>query len=122
MQHVEESTENAGNTEIKKHVDDIAAKFPCVSSCPSSSEAIVQLKQAPSSIISLKSISDNQQKWSTTSSGYQNFFEFGELHLHKGNYASAALHCESLSGCHALPHIMHQPASWCYFSWFCHWR
>jgi hypothetical protein len=122
MEHVDELTETAVNNEIKKHVGDIAAKISCVSSCTSNREAIVQLKQAPSNIISLKSVTENQQKWRATSSGYQNFFEFGELQMYSGNLQMLRCIAKVSAAAMHLPHIMHQLASWCYFSWFCHWR
>ena len=41
------------------------------------SEAVVQLKSA---VASVPDILKYQQQWRATSQGYQNFFEFGELH------------------------------------------
>ncbi len=44
-------------------------------------EAVVELKSDRSSFVSLKNILLNQQQWRTTSEGYHNLFEFGELHV-----------------------------------------
>jgi hypothetical protein len=44
-------------------------------------EAVVELRSDRSTLVSLKNILLNQQLWRTTSEGYQNFFEFGELHV-----------------------------------------
>jgi hypothetical protein len=44
------------------------------------SEAVVQLKSA---VANVPEILKNQLQWRATSQGYQNFFEFGELHQAK---------------------------------------
>jgi hypothetical protein len=70
--------EDAGNTETKQRVGETSGSE---SSPPTTREAIVQLKQASRTMYSLKTITENQQKWRATSTGYQNFFEFGESFL-----------------------------------------
>jgi hypothetical protein len=114
--------ENARNTETKQHASETAAKSASDSISPSTQEAIVQLKQAPPTMFSLKNITRNQQKWRATSSGYQNFFEFGELPMHNDGFARTALHCGSRNDCCTPTHILHQLPSWCYFSWSYRWR
>lgn len=72
MKEMEDSHSDGG-----KHA---AAANSALNSIPESvREEIVQIKQPPPTMFSLKSITEKQQKWRATSSGYQNFFEFGEL-------------------------------------------
>jgi hypothetical protein len=107
-----------------KHAAAAISAFDSISS--STREAIVQMKQRPTTMFSLKSITKNQQKWRATSSGYQNFFEFGELPMHSDGFVSIALNVGILNECHVPPppppHILNQQPSWCYFSWSCRWR
>ncbi len=87
--------EKAGNTEANRQAGETAIKYASDSSSPSL-DSIVQLKQANQTMFSLKTIAENQQKWRTISSGYQNFIEFGELPIHIDGFTtlSIALHCQ----------------------------